>query len=132
MYYLSVKTSSRANDNRTANSSRGGIRAQSTWDKGPCFGEGEPHWPADVKCLFGPLWPAGHTKAQKGYIDSALQGGGGAAKRELDGWVEGIFVNSPGRIMQHTQSKTLPPGSLQPSHPQTLSVGVVSGQGRDR
>lgn len=34
------------------------------------------------------------------------------------GWVEGIFVNSPRRIMQHTQSKTTaPPRSLQPPPP---------------
>ncbi|KAJ4938840.1 hypothetical protein JOQ06_028306 [Pogonophryne albipinna] len=49
------------------------IRAQSTWDKG-CVSEGSPTGHVDVECLFAPLQPAGHTKAQKGYIDSALQG----------------------------------------------------------
>lgn len=58
--------------------------------KGPVFGEGEPHWPADVKCLFGPRWPAGHTEAQKGYIDSAPQGGGSTGER-------GIFFGGGGR-----------------------------------
>lgn len=31
-------------------------------------------WPVDLECLFAPLQPAGHTKAQKGHIDSTQQG----------------------------------------------------------
>lgn len=78
-----------------------------------CF-RWESYWPEDLECLFAPLLPAGHTKAQKGYIDSTLQGV--VAQQKGNGTL--FQLPSP----QYSTPNQRGPDPF---------VGVVSGQGRE-